>query len=188
MHSHSRRSFRTLFVAAFAVAAIAVSGASALAAHQVSQSGSPGSVTIVDKAADPGARCSYVDGGAAGGPYLTGIRQRNPVEITGTGAGLQSVAVRPLVQHLVGGTWSTVKKGTLVSGNASLSTTVQLGTGLTKVPVVTKPENPFRLALKVIWYNADASVQGTRILVVDDYVRLIGGVGSYCKGRFITVS
>ena len=54
--------------------------------------------------------------------------------------------------------------------------------------VVNKPENPFRLALKVIWYNADASVQGTRTLVVDDYVRLIGGVGSYCKGRFITVS
>jgi hypothetical protein len=181
------RSFRSLVVSAFAVAALAIPGGSALAAHQVSRSGAPGAWTIVDKAADPAGKCSYVDGGTAGGPYLTGIRQRNAVEITGTRAGLQSVAVRPLIQHLVGGTWSTVKKGTLVSGNASLSTVVDLSTGLTKVPVVNKPENPFRLALKLIWYNADASVQGTRIVVVDSYVRFGGGVASYCKGRFVTV-
>jgi hypothetical protein len=56
------------------------------------------------------------------------------------------------------------------------------------VPVVTKPENPFRLALKVIWYNADASVQGTRVIAVDSYVRLGGGVASYCKGRVIDIS
>ncbi|MFN8622784.1 MAG: hypothetical protein U0869_18770 [Chloroflexota bacterium] len=188
MHPHSRRSFRSLVVSAFAVAAIAVSGGSALASHQVGQTGSPGTASIVDKAADPGAKCSYTDGGAAGGPYLTGIRQRNDIEITGTGASLQSVAVRPLVQHLVSGTWTTVKKGTLISGNASQSQTVQLTTGLTKVPVVNKPENPFRLALKVIWYNADVSVQGTRTIVVDSYVRLGGGVASYCKGRVIDIS
>ncbi len=82
VHSHPRRSLRALLISAFAIAAIAASGGSALAAHQISQTGAPGSVTITDKATDPGARCSYAEGGTAGGPYLTGIRQRNVIEIT----------------------------------------------------------------------------------------------------------
>jgi hypothetical protein len=187
VQSHSHRSFRSLAIAALAVAAVAISGGSALAAHQTSATGSPGAYTVVDKAADPAGRCSYVNGGVAGGLYLTGIRQINPVELSGTGASLQSVAVRPLVQHLVSGHWSTVRKGTLISSQASLTHSVSLTTGLNRVPVATRPQNPFRLALKLIWYYADASVRGTRVVVLDSYARLGGGVGSTCQGFVSTV-
>lgn len=188
MHAHSRRSIRTLVIAAVATSAIALSGATALGAHQVASTGSPGSWGLPDSAANPAARCSYNGGGVLGGTYLTGIRQLNDVEIRGTTAGLRSVAVRPIIQHKVGGVWKTVKKGTLVSGNASTSSAAVLNTGLTTFGVTQQPKNPFRLALKLIWYRADASVKGTRTILADSYVRRDGGVAGQCKGFVSDIS
>lgn len=182
MHAHTRRSFRGLLIAAFATTAIALSGGTALGAHQVASTGSPGTWILPDTAANPAARCSYNGGGVLGGTYLTGIRQLNDVELFGTSSSLRSVAVRPIIQHKVSGAWTNVKKGTLVSGNASQSNSAVLGTGLTTFGVTTQPKNPFRLALKLIWYRADASVQGTRTILADSYVRRDGGVAGQCKG------
>ena len=99
-------------------------------------------------------------------PTSPGIRLRNAVELWGTGADLQSVGFRPLIQHLVGGVWTTVKKGTLVTRQRQRR--VVRGpapAGLHRVARRhAQPENPFRLVLKLIWYTADASVQGTRMV------------------------
>jgi hypothetical protein len=169
-------------IAALATSAIVLSGGSALGAHPIGSTGSPGGWTLPDSAANPAARCSYNGGGVLGGTYLTGIRQRNDVEIAGTTAGLRSVAVRAIVQHRVSGTWTTVRRGTLVSGNASRSSPAVLSTGLTTFGVTQQPKNPFRLALKLIWYRADASVKGTRTILVDSYAKRDSGVGSRCAG------
>ena len=187
MHAHSR-SFRGLVIAALVTAAIGLSGGSALGAHQLSQSGAPGSWVLPDTAANPAAKCSYNGGGVLGGQYLTGIRLRNDVELWGTTSSLRSVAMRPLVQHRISGTWKTVKKGTLVSGNASASNSAVLAGGLTTFGVKPQPKNPFRLAVKLIWYAADASVQGTRIVLVDSYARPGAGVGDRCKGFVSSVA
>ena len=82
----------------------------------------------------------------------------------------------------------TVKQGTLVTGQATNTTPVALPGGLTAVPVTSDPTR-FRLVLKLIWYRLDASVEGTRLIVVDEYVRFGDlGVGSSCKGRISTVN
>ena len=182
MHALSRRSLRGLVIAALATSAIALSGGSVIGAHEIGRTGTPGGWTLPDRAADPAARCSYTGGGVLGGTYLTGIRQLNDVEIAGTTTGLRSVAVRPIIQHRVSGTWVTVKKGTLVSGNASRSSAAVLSTGLTSFGVTQQPKNPFRLVLKLTWYRADASVKGTRTVLVDSYVKRDLGVGSRCAG------
>ena len=85
MLQHTRRSFRGLVITAFAAAAVALSGGSAIAAHQIAHTGTPGSWVLPDTAGNPAARCSYNGGGVAGGTYLTGIRLLNDVELWGTG-------------------------------------------------------------------------------------------------------
>ena len=90
MHAHTRRSFRGLLIAAFATTAITLSGGTALGAHQVASTGSPGTWILPDTAANPAARCSYNGGGVLGGTYLTGIRQLNAVELFGTSSALRS--------------------------------------------------------------------------------------------------
>jgi len=183
MHQPTRRSLRGFLISALAAAAIAVSGSGALAATQLSHSGTPGAWGLPDSAADPAATCVYgTGGGTAGGTYLTAIRLRNAVELWGTSSSLRSVGYRPLVQHLQGGVWTTVKKGVLKTGNASLSHPVTLTGSTVTFGPLTQPKNPFRLALKLIWYAADASVAGTRVILVDSYVRRDGGVGGHCSG------
>lgn len=182
MHQPLRSSFRGLVISALATAALVISGGSALGAHQLSVTGSPGSWVLPDTAGNPAARCSYVGGGVAGGTYLTGIRLRNDVELWGTGPDLQSVGFRPIIQHKVGGIWKNVKKGTLVTGNASGASSVVLSGGLTTFGVTTQPKQPFRLVLKLIWYTGSASDAGTRMVLVDSYVRRDGGVGGKCAG------
>jgi len=160
--------------------------ATASAAHQIGQTGHPGTWGMTDRAAEPGAKCSYVGGGTAGSTYLTGIKLLHGPEITGLHATLRSVGYRPIIQHLEGGAWVTVKKGTLITGAASLTHPVALPPERTSVPVVSNPSR-FRLLLRLFWYHADASVEGTRTVVVDSYVKFGGtGVVSNCKGRVIT--
>jgi hypothetical protein len=188
MNQPRRRTIRGLLVSVVAAAALAMSAGSALGAHQLSQTGSPGPWTLPDTAANPAATCSYEGGGTAGSTYLTGIRLEDGPEITGTHVGLRSVGYRPLIQHRHGGAWVTVKQGTLITGQATNATPVALPGGLTAVPVTSDPTR-FRLVLKLIWFRPNASVEGTRMVVVDQYVRFGDlGVGSSCKGRISTVN
>lgn len=154
----------------------------AQAAHQVSHTGHPGGWSLVDRAAEPGAKCSYEGGGAAGTIYLTGIKLLRGPEIAGIHRGLRSVGYRPIIQHRQGGAWVTVRKGTLVTGQASRSRAAALPGIRTAVPVTESP-NRFRLLVRLYWFASDASVEATRTLVVDSYVRTIRpGVGSSCAG------
>jgi len=173
---------RGILIAALASAAIVTSGGSALGAHQLSHTGAPGAWSVPDSPADPAAGCSYDGGGVAGGTYLTGIRLRNDVTLRGTGPALRSVGFRPIIQHKVDGVWTTVKKGTLITGNATASAPVVLSGGITPVPVSVQPKRSFRLVLKLIWYTATASVKGTRVILVDRYVPRDGGVATRCPG------
>lgn len=182
MLQHTRRSFRGLVIAAFAAAAVALSGGSALAAHQVSQSGSPGAWDLPDSAANPSSRCGYNGGGVLGGTYLTSIKLIQNVEIFGTSGSKRSVAYRLIIQHKQNGSWHTVKKGTLVSGQATSGSAAVLPPTKVSFGALKQPKNPFRAQVKMIWYAADASVQGTRIIALDSYVQRDLGVGSKCKG------
>ena len=66
-------------------------------------------------------------------------------------------------------------RGILQSGNASLSDPVSLPGELTVVPVTTQPGEPFRIVLRLIWYRADASIEGTRMVLVDHHRARDGG-------------
>ncbi len=177
-----RPSLRPLAVTTLAIAALALPSGAALADHQVSHTGSPGTWTLKDSASNPAADCSYDGGGTAGGTYLTGIRLRNPVKIKGTSASVRSVGYRPIIQHKIGHAWVTVRKGALISGGATSAHAATLPGGLTTFGPKDQPKRPFRLALRLIWYRADASVQGTRTILVDYHAKRDGGVANRCAG------
>lgn len=185
MLAHPRRSFRGLVIAALATSAIALSGGSALGAHQVGKTGSPGAWILPDTAANPAARCSYNGGGVAGGTYLTGIRLRNGIEVFGTAAAKRPVGVRLIIQHKVAGSWVKVKKGLTYINPASKTQSTVISPGLLSFGVTDEPTQPYRLLLKVIWYHSagyEPDIDGTRTILVDSYVRRDGGVAGQCKG------
>lgn len=188
MHPSRSRSPRGAVVVAFAVAAIATGTGSALAATEIPPTtGTPGGWSLPDSAADPAAACSYEGGGTAGAVYLTGIDLFEGPEITGLHPGLRSVGYRPIVQHKRNGVWTTVKKGVLVTGQATSANAADLPGELTAVPVVSDP-NRFRLLLRLFWYRADATVEASTTVRVDSYVKYEdAGVGSSCKGKIRTV-
>ena len=177
---------RAGIVGLLSLVAVLMAPGGAFAAHSIGHTGSPGDWALTDRPAEPGARCSYAGGGTAGSTYLTGIKLLHGPEIWGIHAGLRSVGYQPTIQQWKGGAWVNVKQGTLVTAPASKSHPVSLPPERTALPAVSNPTK-FRLVLKLIWYRADASVEATRRIVVDSYVRYAGGVGSSCKGRIITV-
>lgn len=172
---------RAISLAAVTLAMTMVAPGGALAAHPIGRTGTPGQWAMTDRAAEPGAKCSYDGGGTLGSIYLTSIKMRHGVQLRGRHTQLRSVGYRPILQHRVGGTWVTAAKGTLLTGQASLAHWASLPKSSVKVPVTSDPGR-FRLVLRLIWYRADASIEGTRRVVIDDYVRRSGGVGSSCAG------
>ena len=185
MLQHTRRSFRGLVIAAIAAAAIALSGGSALGAHQLSQTGTPGAWALPDSAGDPAARCSYDGGGVAGGTYLTGIRLRNDVDAVGHDR-------RPPVGGLPAASSST---RWTASGSPSRrarsspatpavpSSVVLSGRPDVRSAVSVQPKHPFRLVLKLIWYTGDrVGRRAPGSILVDSYVPRDGGVAGRCAG------
>jgi hypothetical protein len=168
------------------LAAVLLTPGGALAAHPIGHTGSPGGWYITDRAAEPGAKCSYNGGGTAGTTYLTGIKLLHGPQITGIHDGLRSVGYRPIIQEWLHGAWVNVVRGTLITGQASRSHPVSLAPERTAVPTDLNSYTRFRLVLKLIWYRNDASIEATRRIAMDSYVRLSGGIGSSCTGRIIT--
>ena len=70
-------------VGTLAPVALMLAPAGAFAFHPIGHTGSPGVVGITDTFAEPGARCSYIGGGAAGIIHLTGVKMRHGPGITG---------------------------------------------------------------------------------------------------------
>ncbi len=169
------------------LAAVLLAPASAFAAHAIGHTGHPGAWGITDRAAEPGAKCSDAGGGTAGTIYLTGIKMLHGPGITGIHSGLRSVGYQPIIQKWAGGAWVNVKKGTLVTGQASTHHTAFLPPERTALPASANSNTKYRLVLKLFWYHTDASVEATQRIALDSYVRLNDdGVGSSCRGRVIT--
>jgi hypothetical protein len=177
---------RAGFVGVIALVAVLLAPASAFAAHAIGHTGSPGAWGITDRAAEPGAKCSYAGGGTAGTEHLTGIKLLHGPGITGIHSGLRSVGYQPIIQKWHGGAWVNVKKGTLVTGQASTHHTAFLPPERTAFPPSSSSATKYRLVLKLFWYHLDASVEATERIVMDSYVRLSGGIGSSCQGQVIT--
>lgn len=152
------------------------------AAVPISDVGIHGTYKVTDSPARPGAWCRYE--GTAGTWYLQRIRVPAPT-IYGSSAQLRSVGYRLLLQRGTAHGWKTVQRGTLISGVADKSTAATL-TGSTVVrDVDVAPNWPrYRAALKLIWWDAHAQVQG-RVLVAMEHHRRSsdGSVGRACHGR-----
>jgi hypothetical protein len=154
----------------------------AQAAMPIGGSGAHGSYSIVDTSADPGTRCRY--DGAAGTWYLQRIHVPAPT-IFGASAQPRSVGYRLLLQQRTTHGWKTVQRGTLVSGVADTSTAATLtGSTVVRDPDVAPNWPRYRAALKLIWWDAHAQVQGTQLLAIEHHRRTFdGSVGLACPGR-----
>lgn len=181
-----RPTSRAGMVGLLALVAVLLAPASVFAAHAIGHTGSPGTWGLTDRPAEPGAKCSYAGGGTLGTEFLTGIKLLHGPEITGIHAGLRSVGYQPIIQKWHAGAWVNVKKGVLVTGQASASHPVSLPPERTPLSAANNSATRYRLVLKLTWYRLDASVEATERIVVDSYVKLSGGVGASCKGQVIT--
>ena len=92
---------------------------------------------------------------------------------------------QPIIQKWHGGAWVNVKKGSLVTGQASTHHTASLPPERTALPASANSPTRYRLVLKLLWYHTDASVEATERIALDAYVRFDDGVGSSCKGQVI---
>ena len=152
------------------------------AATPIGGSGTHGSYSIVDSRATPGARCRY--DGAAGTWYLQRIHVPAPT-IYGASAQPRSVGYRLLLQQRTTHGWKTVQRGTLVSGVADTSTAATLtGSAVVRDPDVAPNWPGYRAALKLIWWDAHAQVQGRVLVAIEHHRRSSdGSVGRACHGR-----
>ncbi|MEZ4595979.1 MAG: hypothetical protein R3C32_03555 [Chloroflexota bacterium] len=100
----------------------------------------------MDRAAEPGAKCSYV-GGAAGTIYLTGIKLLHGPEVRGIHGGLRSVGYKPIIQHRQGGAWVTVRRGRLSPARRPRTIGPPCRASAPPVPVTESP-NRFRLLVR----------------------------------------
>lgn len=175
------------FLVLLALSAALMAPATASAATQIAQTGSPGAWLYPESIGTPGAACLY--DGAMGSSYLYRIRMGAGVRIMGVSAALRSVAYRPVLQKLVGASWTNVKYGVLHSATATNAGYTTIAPAAIAVPAAPDASTAtYRLALRLIWYNADATVGGTRTLVVSWHRRPAAGGGTItgvsCVGRF----
>ena len=177
-----RRSARAGLCMIILTALLSSTHAIAQAAVPISESGTHGTYDITDTLATPGARCRYE--GTAGTWYLQGLHVRAPV-IYGATAQLRSVGYRLLLQQRTADGWHTVQRGTLISGAADEGTAATL-TGSTVVRDVDVAPNSarYRAALNLVWWDANAQVEGRVILAIENHRRTSDHeVTRTCQGR-----
>ena len=152
------------------------------AAVPVSEVGTHGSYKVTDSPGRPGARCRYE--GTAGTWYLQRIHVRAPT-IYGSSAQLRSVGYRLLLQRGTAQGWRTVQRGTLISGVADKTTAATLNGSTVVRDVDAAPNWPrYRAALKLIWWDAHAQVEGRVLLAVEHHRRTSDdSIGRACRGR-----
>ena len=136
----------------------------------------------MDLSGAPFARCRYE--GAAGTWFLRHVRGRQ-VGILGTEATPQSVGYRLLLQQRTLDGWKTTQRGELISGVATNSSQALLPrSSILRNPNVSPNSARYRLAIKVIWFDATADVQGVEVAFANHHRRSFdGSVGRACRGR-----
>ncbi|MEA2622000.1 MAG: hypothetical protein QOH61_910 [Chloroflexota bacterium] len=161
---------------------IALGGGEVLAAHQVGSSGTTGSYSWTDTAAHPAGVCDYNGGGTAGHIYIVQIKVRAPDSVlwpAGTGSSSGRVGFKVKLQHLHGGTWSTVNTGPEASATASRHTSAMFGTR--RVHWAGPISGKDRAVAVLTWYRPNDSVLGRAHVVIDHYKNNHDGIGrSYC--------
>jgi hypothetical protein len=95
------------------------------------------------------------------------------------------VGYRVLLQRRSPTGWVTKARGTLVSGVADRETAATLtGSNVVRDPETAGVSGRYRAALKLIWWDATARIQGTVTLAVEHHLRdYDDSVGAVCKGR-----
>jgi hypothetical protein len=168
--SFVNRSLRGASFALVTAALIAVGGNSALAAHQVGSSGTPGSYSWEDTAAHPAGLCDYNGGGTAGHTYLVRIKVKPPTNVlwphdTESNAG--TVGFRVKLQHLSAGAWTTVNMGSEATATATEDSPAAFGG---RSVYWAGPNTGRDRAVAVLsWYNPDMSVLGRVSVAIDHY-------------------
>jgi hypothetical protein len=139
-----------------------------------------------DNDATPGARCLYE--GAAGSWFLRSVRG-NSVGIFGTESQPRSVGYRLLLQHQTPHGWKTTQRGTLITNSATQSSPALLPRSkIRRDPDKSPNKGHYRLALKVVWFDQQANVQGVEVAYVVRHRRSFDdSLGPSCRGQVPTL-
>jgi hypothetical protein len=180
--SVSRAAIALLFAILWAVGSVVPASAVVV----TRSTGDVGSWETADTNSTPGARCRYE--GAAGSFFLRSIRG-NSVGIFGTESQERSVGYRLLLQHHTSHGWTTTQRGTLITGAATQSSPALLPRSrIRRDPDVSPNSGRYRLALKVVWYDQHANVQGVEVGYIQRHRRSFDdSVGASCRGQVPTI-
>jgi hypothetical protein len=182
------RGLRGVWLTMLVAAGLALGSGSALAAHQVSHTGTTGTYSFNDTAGHPAGRCSYE--GAAGSRYFDALKVLAPevfypdLHPAKTDHGVISWVVR--LQNSVGG-WHTVKTSSETFSPATDSSPATFTAKKIKWP------GPFdggswRAQVVLTWFTPGALTIGRAVVQIDHYHRSWDdSVGSSCKGHVVVV-
>jgi hypothetical protein len=175
------RGTRVLVATCVAIIALA-SAAPTSAVVVIRSSGATAPWQTADNDAKPGARCRYE--GAAGSWFLRRIRG-NGVGVYGTESELRSVGYRLLLQKQTAHGWKTTQRGVLITGAASQSSPALLPRSrILRDPDKSPNKGHYRLAMKLIWYDEHANVQGVEVAYIVRHRRSTDdSLGPSCRGR-----
>lgn len=182
-HATERLGRRPLAVAVLiGPLAIALAGAPLAAATELGHVGRVGAHSLIDSAANGGARCGYVTTFQDGGAHwwrLARIDVRAP-RVRAI-SGLQRVGWRFIVQRSQDhGPWQVTYRSAIQIATASTTTRAAFSPMGVKV-VVPPPSGQFsnrhhyRVIVKMLWYRANGTQQGTARHLVDFYREQLDG-------------
>ncbi len=187
--SFVRRVLRGGFLASTIVAAVALGGGTTLAAHQVGHSGTTGSYSWTDSSAHPAGLCDYTGGGAAGHTYIVGVRVNAPATAkwpTGQASTWGYVGFRVELQHLSGGSWTTVNWGPQTTANATTTASAMLSNR--RVAWAGPLTGKDRGLAVLTWYRPNWSILGSARVVIDHYANNFDSVArAYCPVSYCDV-
>jgi hypothetical protein len=179
-----------------ATALLMLSTTPLLAATPINDAGMPGKAVFTDTERAPGARCQYrpesgrrFQGLALGHVNVAAIR------VYGSrGDRPQQVGIQVWLQQQEDGVSVRRAGGEILTGQATSTVPVTLDPDLVSVPRHTRLEGVWRAIVKVSWYDRDASVDGWRTYVIDEYRTLVKGsngplrvVRNVCQGGLFMV-
>ena len=158
----------------------------ASAVEPIRSNGDTGLWETADNDSTPGARCLYE--GAAGSWFLRSLRG-NSVGIYGTGSQPRSVGYRLLLQRQTPQGWKTTQRGTLITSAATQSSPALLPRSrIRRDPDKSPNTGHYRLALKIVWYDQQANVQGVEVAYVVRHRRSFDdSLGPSCRARVPTL-
>ncbi len=183
-------------VVSLATVVLMLSTTPLLAATPVKDGGTPGKAVFTDTERTPGARCQYrpESGRRFQGLALGHINVASLRVYGSRGDRPQQVGIRVWLLQQEDGVWVRRVGGEIMTGQATSTVPATLDPDLVSVPRRALPEGIWRATVKVSWYDRDASADGWRTYVVDEYRTLVKGsngpvrvVRNVCQGGLFMV-